>query len=108
MQHLRSTPITLNTNESCRGKDFSLKSASSLHLLQRKENEALGMELWTGLSTVLGRDVSAKNMEKKMERYETLLSRRRGRDGGVEDSTGGGRDGEGHGIQLIVADTSTG
>ena len=56
----------------------------------------------------MGRDVSAKNMEEKRERYETLLSRKRGRDGGVEDSTGGGRDGEGHGIQLIVADTSTG
>ena len=46
--------------------------------------------------------------EEKGERYETLLSRKRGRDGGVEDSTGGGRDREGHGIQLIVADTSTG
>ena len=60
------------------------------------------------LRTVLERDVSAKNMEEKRERYETLLSRKRGRDGGVEDSTGGGRDREGHGIQLIVADTSTG
>ena len=30
------------------------------------------------LRTVLGRDVSAKNMEEKRERYETLLSRRRG------------------------------